>query len=392
MPPARSLRSLAILYGGSSAMLRVCDPMLPALGLEFGVTTGRAAFTVSAFAVAYGLLQLFFGPVGDRFGKRRVIGYCGIGCVVGNVLALFAWSLDALIVARIVAGITAAGMGPLMLAWIGDTVPYEQRQTVLAKFMVSSLTGLIAGQWLSGVVTDLFGWRTVFAVLAVLFCIGGLVVACDPDVQRDKGSQARGGYLDGLAQVLAIPWARWILLLTVCEGGFTFAAMAFMPSFLVRDYGLRLSVAAGLAAVYGVGGIGYAFLARQLVPRLGEAGIARWAGLAMTISWLAVAAVHHWAVIIPAMLVAGLGFYSLHGVLQTNATQMAPQARGTALGLFASAMFAGIALGVWSASHVVDAGGYRPLFVVCAVALGLLGQAVSWRLIRQRYAFAAPKD
>ncbi|MGE4239224.1 MFS transporter [Ramlibacter sp.] len=383
MPPARSLLSLAILYAGSSAMLRICDPMLLQLSRDFDVTMGRAALTVYTFAIAFGLLQLVFGPLGDRWGKRRVIGVCGLGCVIGNLLALVAWSLDALVVARVVAGITAAGMGPLMLAWLGDTVPYEHRQTVLARFMASSLTGVILGQWVSGVMTDWFGWRSVFAMLAVLFCVGGLAVLCDPAVRRERGSPSQSGYFQGMGRVLSLPWPRWIIGFTVAEGTFTFAAMVFLPTFLVREYGLGLSTASGVAALYGIGGFAYSFLARRLVPRYGETGMAWRAGIAMAVSWMSIALVGHWALVVPAVLVAGLGFYSLHGVLQTHATQMVPELRGTAVGLFASAMFAGIALGVVAASQVVDSGGFRPVFAVCAVALGVLGYAVSVQVGRR---------
>jgi len=64
------LAALAVVHFSSSAMMRACDPMLPALARSFGVTTGRAALTISAYAVAYGLTQLLFGPLGDRYGKR----------------------------------------------------------------------------------------------------------------------------------------------------------------------------------------------------------------------------------------------------------------------------------------------------------------------------------
>ena len=135
------LAALATVHFCSSAMMRVCDPMLPALAQAFGVTTGRAALTVSVYAVAYGLLQLLFGPLGDRYGKRRVIGCAALGCVVGNVLALFAVSLERLVVARFLAGATAAGIIALVLAWVGDTVPYADRQPVLARFLTLSLGG-----------------------------------------------------------------------------------------------------------------------------------------------------------------------------------------------------------------------------------------------------------
>ena len=72
----------------SMASMRICDAMLPAMALEFGTTSGQAARTISAFALAYGLLQLFFGPLGDRYGKVRVIGFATVACTAGSVAAV----------------------------------------------------------------------------------------------------------------------------------------------------------------------------------------------------------------------------------------------------------------------------------------------------------------
>ena len=168
-------------------MLRACDPLLPVLARDFGVDVARASQTVSWYALTYGLLQLLYGPLADRHGKRRVIGYAAIGCTVGNVLAVFATTLDALVVARVVAAACSAGIIPLVLAWVGDTVPIAQRQLVLARLMTASLTGMIAGQWASGLLADFWGWRAGFGLLAVIFLLAGLRISRDPAVRAEKG-------------------------------------------------------------------------------------------------------------------------------------------------------------------------------------------------------------
>lgn len=385
------LAALATVHFCSSAMMRVCDPMLPALAQAFGVTTGRAALTVSVYAVAYGLLQLLFGPLGDRYGKRRVIGCAALGCVVGNVLALFAMSLEMLVVARFLAGATAAGIIALVLAWVGDTVPYADRQPVLARFLMLSLGGMVAGQWVSGVLTEWLGWRAVFALLAVVFCAGGLAIRLNRDVRAEPvRPPSPNGHLCDIRNVLSVPWARWMLLIVMVEGAFAFGGLAFLPAFLVREFGLGLSAAAAVVALYGVGGFFYAFTARRLLAVLGESGMVLVGGLALGIGWLALAVGHHWALSLPACLLAGVGFYMLHGTLQTHATQMVPALRGTAVSLFASTMFLGIAAGVAAASAVVDRVGTRPVFTACALALAMLGAVFALSLRERLHAAATP--
>src|SRR5205809_6161923 len=68
-----------------------------------------------------------------------------------------------------------------------------------------------------------------------------------------------------------------------------------------------------------------------------------------------------------------LGFYALHNTLQTNATQMTPQARGTAVAIFSSAIYIGQSAGVALGAVAFDRLGAAPLFAVPAVVLPLLG-------------------
>ncbi|MDO8776698.1 MAG: hypothetical protein Q7K57_49910 [Burkholderiaceae bacterium] len=49
---------------------------------------------MSVFAVVYGLAQLFYGPLGDRVGKFRIVTFATIACSVGSIMAVFAASLD----------------------------------------------------------------------------------------------------------------------------------------------------------------------------------------------------------------------------------------------------------------------------------------------------------
>ena len=57
----------------SIGMFRLTDPLLPAIADDFGSTVGNVAMTITAFTLGYGMLQLIYGPLGDRIGKLRVM-------------------------------------------------------------------------------------------------------------------------------------------------------------------------------------------------------------------------------------------------------------------------------------------------------------------------------
>jgi MFS transporter, YNFM family, putative membrane transport protein len=285
----------------------------------------------------------------------------------------------------VLAGATAAGIIPLVLAWIGDNVRYEQRQEVLARFLTASLGGMIVGQWGSGVLADTIGWRWTFALLLLLFLAVGLGLLLDPATRREPvaAPDARRTHLGGLGQVLAVPWARWILVATLVEGAFAFSVMAFLPAFLFHEYGLGISWAAAIVALYGLGGFVYSLAARPLLARFGEAGLAAGGGVLLATAWLLVALSGHWAWALPACVLGGLGYYMLHNTLTTLATQMVPALRGTSVSLFAASLFMGISVGVSIAAPVVDRVGYRLVFGSCGIGLLLLGLLFAQSLRRR---------
>ena len=79
-------------------------------------------------------------------------------------------------------------------------------------------------------------------------------------------------------------------------------------------------------------------------------------------------------------LAAGLGFYMLHNTLQTQATQMAPEARGSAVTLFASMLFLGQSAGVLVAAMTVDSGSLDWTYSIAAVGMVVLGQVIAARV------------
>jgi predicted MFS family arabinose efflux permease len=80
-----------------------------------------------------------------------------------------------------------------------------------------------------------------------------------------------------------------------------------------------------------------------------------------------------WWFAVGALVTVGLGFYMLHNTLQVNATQMAPEARSTALGIFSAALYLGMSSGVMIVAPLFDRFGGPPVFVGVAVLFPLLG-------------------
>lgn len=363
--------------------MRVCDSLLPSLQAYFGVTMGRAAQAISAFALAYGVMQLVFGPLGDRFGKIRVIAFSTLACTAGNLGAALSIHMGHLVMARVLSGAAAAGIVPLTMAWIGDKVPYERRQEVLARLLGATVFGMIAGQWLGALLDDAVGWRAPFAVLAAISLVTGMLVIREDHSSDTSNSSLRGRFATRAIEVLTIPWARTVLLVTLIEGSLAFSALSFIPSYLHTAFAVPMSRAGGVVALYGVGGLLYSRCARRLVQRLGEANLARLGGICLAMSYGGLAFLSSWCLASVCCFLAGFGFYALHNTLQTHATQMAPKMRGTAVSLFSCFLFFGQSLGIACAAWFIDRFSASPVFVCSALGLLVLAFAFSSLVSRQ---------
>jgi predicted MFS family arabinose efflux permease len=379
----RHLQLLGLAGFASMASMRICDPMLVVLSDEFQVSTGDASAVVSAYAVVYGLSQLFYGPLGDRFGKLRVVSLAILACAVFSAITALSVSLPMLVIMRGFMGAAAAGVIPLAMAWVGDRVPYARRQETLAKLMSATVIGMMGGLWFGGFTADTLGWRGAFVALAILFAVAAALLLKQLRKQPKSASSGAPGLWASFrttGQLLNMPRVRWVLGVTASEGALVFGAMAFMPTHLHQHYGLSVVAAGSVMMLYGVGGLLYSQMARRWLAWLGERGLVKTgAGLValgmLLLAWGTAA----WMGTL-ACLMAGLGFYMLHNTLQVQATQMAPAARGTAVTLFASSLFFGQSTGVLLMAQSVDMGWLAYAFSAAAVGVVVLG-AVVYRLV-----------
>lgn len=381
--PAATRRSVLLLSFAtfsSMAAQRLCDAMLPELSRVFSASLAEAAQVVSLFAVVYGVSQLFYGPLGDRLGKFRIVTWATLACGVGSILSVLAGSLGALVLARMLVALGAAAIIPLSLAWIGDTVSYELRQETLARVGLGTTLGITGGQLLGGVFTDTLGWRWAFVFMTGLFGVVGLLLLHDwrrqeraPRVEHPGHTEARPGFVAQALRIVTGPWSRVVLVVALIEGASGFGVLAIWASHLHQALGLSLSASGAIVALFGLGGMLYMAVARFLIPRLGEHGLARTGVLLLGVSAQVIAFTPHWAPTLPASLLAGFGFFMFHNTMQTNATQMAPATRGTAVSLFASFLFMGQSLGVLLAAALVSRIGSTAVIALGSGVLVVVG-------------------
>jgi predicted MFS family arabinose efflux permease len=385
----RAVAVLSLAAFANAGAQRVGDPLLPLLAQAFGTTAGGASAVLTAFAVAYGGLQLVNGPLGDRVGKYRLVCWATAISAACTLACALAPTLPLLVAARFASGATTGAIVPLAMAWIGDTIPYERRQAVLARFLIGTLLGGAIATAASGVLGERFGWQAVFQALAGLYVVAAALLwrelRVNPATRRH--TRVEETMLQSAARMFGLlrrPWVRVVLVTVFLEGALSYGGFAFAAYHVHHALGLSVSASGLLAALAALGGLVYAAVAGRLVPRLGERGLVIGGGLLLFfgLPGLALSPNAVWAA--AALVAQGLGLILLHNTLQVHATQMAPESRGAALALFAFSLFTGQSGGVWLASRFVDAHGTAPVFLAAGAGLVALAFWFQRRLAGRR--------
>jgi predicted MFS family arabinose efflux permease len=387
--PTRAIVLLAIAGFASQAQVRVTDSLLPQIATDFDTTVGTASIVVTAYVIAHGSTQLLIGPVGDRFGKYLIITLMALASSILVMLCGLAQSLPELAIARLLAGASAGWVIPLSMAYVGDVTPYERRQPVLGRYLSGQIFGQLFGQAAGGVLGDMFGWRNVFILLGGLFALAtlGLLfeLLTNPRTRAPgRPEETSRGFVADYSAVLSNPWARIVIVAVFIEAGFGWGTFAYVGADLNLRFGLSFTAVGLIVGAFGIGGLLYTGAVQQLVNIFGQRGLAIGGAFLCGVAYLTLATGAAWWLAPIAVGMIGLGFYALHNTLQTNATEMTPEARGTAVSLFSSAIYLGQTVGVAGGSLVFDRYGAAPLFVATAIVLPVLALYFAHELKRRR--------
>lgn len=381
MTAALPLALLSAAAFVSSGSMRMLDPVLHLIATDFASTVARASGLIAAFSLPYGMMQVVYGPLGDRFGKLPMLTVALFLFALTSAACAAAASLPMLEVLRGLSGATAAGIIPVCLAYIGDHTPYEARQTTIAQFLTGIVLAQVLAAPLGGVIGEFVGWRLLF----LLNGLGaGLVAILLRRASRQAPVAATATARLSLAvygQVLRRPAGRFIATAAMIDGATLFGTTPFLGAHLHESFGLSYAAAGGVLALVGVGSFTYTRLAPRLVARLGEGGLVGAGGAAVTLGYLLIGLVPHWGLAALVIAALGLAFFMLHGTLQTRATEAAPDARTTAVALFAAMLFLGQAVGALAIGALIGWAGYAAGFSAAACGVGGLTLWLRRRLL-----------
>ena len=385
---ALAATALSLLLGLQPAATDIYLPALPMLTRALGAPVATAQLTMSALILAFGIAQMFWGPVADRVGRRPVL-LLGLSLyTAASAACTAAGSIETLVLWRMLQGAAMAAAVVCARAIVRDLYAPAQGAQVMA--LALSGLGLIAlaGPLAGGLAAQAFGWRGPLALVTLIGALALAFVALWLPETLQHRNPAATRWRQLLPTWLAIARHRvfvsWALLVACTYGGlFTILASS---SFVFMDV-LGLSPTA-YGAVMALGSLSYiagTVACRRWVPRVGMAGAVRrgaWFTLAGGLCAAVPAALGVqtlWAVVLPYCLYAfGHGQHQPCG--QAAVVAPFPRAAGAASAL-AGLLLALVAFGIGRWLGVALDGSTRP-YAYGLAFWALLTCALAWTLVQ----------
>jgi DHA1 family bicyclomycin/chloramphenicol resistance-like MFS transporter len=279
---------LAQIAFGLLAMT-LCLPSMQEWGAIFDTPQADVQLTFSGYVVAYGALQLLYGPLSDRYGRKPILMLGLVVAGLASVMAALATDITTLIAARVLQGAGCAASMVVSRSMVQDLFTGPQRTRVMAYIgmalgLCPPLATLIGGQ-----MHVRFGWQTNFVLLAVLAVL--LWVAAWLGLPRGAQTAPASGHwlramLRAYARLLREP--RFLLYVAILAATTaTFYAFLAGAPIVLKGYGIGPDGIGWFIMAVPVSYILGNFMTSRLIAQAGESRVMAW-GQVLTLGGLVV--------------------------------------------------------------------------------------------------------
>jgi YNFM family putative membrane transporter len=184
-------------------------PLMAPVGDQLG---GSATFALSTvYGLCYAVGFLFWGPIADRYGNKRIMMAGLAGLTALTIACAFATSLAELAVLRALQGFVAASFPPTALAYLAVATRPRFRTTAIGAVSSSFLISGILGQFIASTISQHFGWTWVFIVSGIALAVASLAIV--PLVNEPSRQAASGGVLSKFVASLKLTQRPTVLML-----------------------------------------------------------------------------------------------------------------------------------------------------------------------------------
>ena len=321
----------------------VIAPLLVPIARSYQVTVGAATGGVTLYALCYALGAPFFGPLGDKYAKRRLLLSGTVGFLVGNLICALAPNLGWFDVARAVSGLSAALTLPNVWATIGGHFRGRQLTIIMGVTMAALSLAIALGVPLGTAVAQVTSWHGIFWGAAGV--TGGLLGLLSWVLPRVPGQARPLRYGANFKRVLTAPHTVATLGVTLIWMLGFYGLYTFLGPTLMQHDHLTTAVTGLVFMVYGFSNFAASFFSGYLTNRVGAlhsvicAGLLS-AGSVLGMVWLAPDGLSLVGWLSGLAVAQGWGVTALSAYL----VRLVPQ-RSTIMALNSAVLYLGLTLG-----------------------------------------------
>ncbi|WDZ79874.1 MFS transporter (plasmid) [Ensifer adhaerens] len=377
MNPRIFLLALATFATGTAENIII--GILPDVGDGLAVSVGLAGQLTAAFSVAFALSAPLGQLLTVRVERRAIFLFALVLFVASNLVAALSPNFAVLLIARIAMAAASATVCLVATMLAAELAGPDRRGRAIGIIFMGISGSMVLGVPAGMVVSDLFGWRSVFAALA-FFALLILVVCYTSLAPSGRRRQGVSGYRQHLRS-LPLVAGQFVSILMI---GGHFSLFAYLAPYITDRVGLGQTELVLAFVAFGVAGVsgGYlsGWLADAATPR--RAIVITPLAYLLTLLLLPLASSTPWT-FIAVMMVWGCISWMISPVVQSFLMVTGPDAADAGISLNLSAMHIGVALGTAVGGVTLEAASSQALPLVGA-AVAALAVAASLVAVRQR--------
>ncbi|WP_017755394.1 MFS transporter [Calidifontibacillus oryziterrae] len=169
--------NVALFVGGFNtfAILWGTQPILPEISKEFHISPAISSLSLSSTTIALAISMLIAGSLSDVFGRKSVMTFSLVASSILAILTAFSPSFHLLILGRIFQGITLAGLPAVAMAYLGEEIDPRSLGMAMGLYISGNSVGGMGGRIISGILTDLSGWRIALAGIGIISLLASII-------------------------------------------------------------------------------------------------------------------------------------------------------------------------------------------------------------------------
>lgn len=345
------------------------SPLLGSIAGDLNLSISQASLSVMAYMLTFGLFTIVIGPLGDKYGKTKVINIAAFGTAIFSMLGAFAFNLPSLIFLRAMNGAFGAGIFPVTMALVGENSDNSNRQKSLGKVMGMMFLGGASATAVGGVLAYFGSWRLVYFIYGLAeLIIAFVMIKALPKSEASKGKmQFISVYKEALKNKELLKTVGTIFLV----GFSVFGSFTFTGQLVQGRTGYNILIVGLILTLFGVATVVGGRIAPKVRAKLKNRFLVV-AGLLGAVSLFIISISSNVALIGFGLIGFGLAFISLQSTLVLAAQDKLPKLRGTAMSLASFNMFVGGAVGTNLNGRILDNSTLGTIFTIASVAMILV--------------------